>query len=290
MPSVSIPTAVLIGAGVTGAAGLAAASMGSSAAKSAANTQAAAADKATQAQTQMFNTTQTNLKPFIDLGTGAAAKLGDLTGTNPGGNPLTAALTSPIPIPWDANFAPTMDQLEQTPGYQFTRDQGLKSVQNSYAAQGLGQSGAALKGAADYASGLASTTFNQQFQNWLSTQNLNKDLRSQMWDQRLNIYNQVAGVSQLGEGAASGQGQVSAQVGQQIGANITSAGNAQAAGTIGSANAISSGINSLGAAGSNAALMLALNGSGMFGGTMPASALNAPAGGWAINPNQIPLG
>ena len=67
----------------------------------------------------------------------ALTQLQGLTGTGVGGNPLTAPLTS--------QFQPTMAQLEQTPGYQFSLDQGLKATQNSYAGQGLGASGAAMK-------------------------------------------------------------------------------------------------------------------------------------------------
>lgn len=65
----------------------------------------------------------------------------------------------------------TIDQatLETLPGYQFARTQGLKAVQNSAAARGLGVSGAALKGAATFSQGLAdqnySTYFQQQMQN-----------------------------------------------------------------------------------------------------------------------------
>ncbi len=79
------------------------------------------------------------------------------------------------PLPSNPTFAPTIENLEKTPGYQFTLDQGLKAVQNSYAAQGLGTSGAAMKGAADYAEGLASTTYQNQFKNWYDEQNLALD-------------------------------------------------------------------------------------------------------------------
>jgi hypothetical protein len=59
-------------------------------------------------------------------------------------------------------FAPiemTQEQLEATPGYQFTLQQGLKAVQNSAAARGLGSSGMAQRGAAEYTTGLADTTW-----------------------------------------------------------------------------------------------------------------------------------
>jgi hypothetical protein len=53
----------------------------------------------------------------------------------------------------------TQAELEATPGYQFTRNQGLKAVQNSAAARGLGSSGMAQRGAAEYATGLADQTW-----------------------------------------------------------------------------------------------------------------------------------
>lgn len=56
--------------------------------------------------------------------------------------------------------------------------------------------------------------------------------------------NQLMAISAGGLGAGLQQGQISANVGQQIGSNIIGAGNAQAAGTVGSANAISGAIGS----------------------------------------------
>ncbi len=61
--------------------------------------------------------------------------------------------------------------LSQTPGYQFALDQGLKATQNGFAAQGLASSGAAMKGGAQFAEGLASQTYNQQLQNYLANYN-----------------------------------------------------------------------------------------------------------------------
>lgn len=127
------------------------------------------------------------------------------------------------------NFNPTMTQLEATPGYQFNLSQGLNSVQSGAAARGLGNSGAALKGAADYASGLASNTYQQQFGNALT-------------QYQTNIGN-LGTISQLGENAAAGTGQagIAAANGITSGANgyansLMNAGNAQAAGIMGAAN------------------------------------------------------
>jgi hypothetical protein len=131
-----------------------------------------------------------------------------------------------------------MDQatLEQTPGYQFNLNQGLKSVQNSAAARGLGNSGAALKGAASYATGLADSTYQNQFNNALSNANLGLASRQQS-------YNQLMGISQLGESAGAQTGAYGTQTAQSVGQNTIAGGTAQAAGLNGAANSLSNGVN-----------------------------------------------
>lgn len=61
--------------------------------------------------------------------------------------------------------------LEATPGYEFTKTQGLKAVQNAAAAKGLGGSGAALRGVADYVTGLANSTYEQRLGDYLNSYN-----------------------------------------------------------------------------------------------------------------------
>lgn len=243
MPSISIPAAVAIG-GLGAAGSLASGLLSSGAAKSAAKTQAQAAQFADQQQLAMFQQIQANLSPFTQLGTGAASKLASLTGTGPGGNPLIAPLTAP--------FQPTQAQLAATPGYQFVLNQGLQGVQNSYAAQGLGSSGAALKGAANYAEGLAGTTYQQQFQNYLN--------------QNQQIANLISGQITTGENAAAMTGSLGTQ--NTLAANnfLTSGAAATAAGTVGATNALTSSLSNLTGTAGNAALLLALNNQGMFGG------------------------
>lgn len=111
----------------------------------------------------------------------------------------------------------TMDQaaLEKTPGYQFTLAQGLKGVANSAAARGLGTSGAALKGAANYATGLADSTYLDQF----NVENTNRN----------NAYNRLMGMANLGENAAAGTGALGMQGAQMAGNALIGAGNADAA-------------------------------------------------------------
>lgn len=240
---ISIPTAMLIAGGVGAASSVASGVIGSNAAESAAKTQATAANTATAEQQRQFDITQGNLQPFISAGTLALPELQKLTGTNAGGDPLTSRLTAP--------FNPTISQLEQTPGYKFTLDQGLQAAQNGFASQGLAGSGPAIKGATNYAEGLAGTTFQQQFQNYLS--------------QNQQIYNMLGGITGSGQNAAAGLGSLALNTTSAITGLQTGGAAATAAGTVGSANAISGALGGIGTSASNTALLTALSNAGMFG-------------------------
>src|SRR6185312_11277634 len=167
----------IIGAGVVGAASTA------YAANKASDAQVQAANTAAQTQLSMYGTTRSDLAPFRNIGATASDQL----------TSKLSDLTAPI----------TMDQatLEKTPGYQFNLTQGLKAVQNSAAARGLGTSGAALKGAATFATGLADSTYQNQFNNALE----NKQF----------AYNTLTGTAGLGANAATG----GAQIGQTAATN-----------------------------------------------------------------------
>ena len=60
--------------------------------------------------------------------------------------------------------AGVLAKLQATPGYQFLMNEGLQSIDRSAAARGLAGSGAAVKGATRYASGLAEQTYNNRIQ------------------------------------------------------------------------------------------------------------------------------
>lgn len=186
--------------------------VGAGASIAGASAQKSATDKASNTQEKMYQQTRSDLLPYNTSGQNA---LNTLNGQLP-------TLTSPI----------TMDQatLQRTPGYQFNLTQGLKSVQNGAAARGLGNSGAALKGAASYATGLADSTYQNQFNN----ANINQT----------NAYNRLMGVSQLGENAAAQTGAYGTQTAQNIGNNTVQGGNATAAGYLGAANSLNNGVNS----------------------------------------------
>jgi hypothetical protein len=172
--------------------------------------QASAEKNAINAQMQMFNTASGYENPFIQTGQNALQQyMQSLPGLT---QPFTAAT------------------LPSTPGYQFTLNQGQKGVQNGYAAQGLGSSGAAMKGASDYTTGLAQSTYNQQLQNYLAQ---NQQIASL-------LYQPV----QTGANAANALTGAAIQTGQGIGSSMVGEGNALAAGGAGVSNSVTGGVNS----------------------------------------------
>jgi hypothetical protein len=230
--------AAIAGGAVVG--GIGSSVIGGNAAQSAANTQAGAANNAAQLQWQQFQQLQQNLAPYMQLGSnsipGLQSQLGKLGGMN-------------------FSFNPTEQQLEQTPGYQFTLQQGLKGVDNAASAKGLNLSGAQMKGIGQYTTGLADQTYQQQYQNALQNFQTNYGVQS---DQ----YNRLSGLVGLGQNSAAGVGNAGLQTANTAGNFLTSGANASAAGQIGAANAISGGLGSI----SQGAGLYGLLGGGGFGG------------------------
>lgn len=203
---------------------IAGAAISGSAAKSAAETQAKAAEDAAHLQNDQWQQTQDNLQPYMDLGKSYI-------------NPLESALANPMLT--QRFSAPSTADAMNAPGYQFTQQQGLKAVQNSAAARGLGVSGAAMKGAASYATGLADSTYNDVFNRALQTFNTN-------YSSAANNVNRLQSVVGNGQNAAATNGSLGAAAVGNIGNTLTSGANASAAGMVGAGNAISSGLSSIG--------------------------------------------
>lgn len=196
-----------------------------------------AAKQAAGVQQQMYQQTAQTLAPFVVTG---AANLPSLTALSQGGQNAGG----PDYLTQAADIAPgtlTNQLLNQTPGYQWMKQQGIQSVNASNAARGLGVSGAQMKGAASYVTGLAQQSYmnqfnmqQQQFQNQL---NLNQAQQANLTNQ----FNRLLAPAQLGEAAGAQTGQIGAGLAAAQGNFLTQAGLASAAGTTGAANALSSG-------------------------------------------------
>lgn len=116
-----------------------------------------------------------------------------------------------------------MSDFEREPGYLFRQTEGEKALQRARAASGSLGSGKFLKDAMTFNQGLATDEYGRAFDRY----NVNKT----------NTFNRLAALSGIGQTAANQTGAAASNFGSQIGANIIGAGNAAAAGRVGSANA-----------------------------------------------------
>lgn len=187
----------------------------SSAAGKAANAQEQASANATQEQQREFDANQANLKPFRDAGLSVLPEL--QSGLAPGGE-------------FNKNF--TLADFNEDPGYQFRMDQGQKALEASAAARGGALSGGALKAISQYGQDYASNEYSNAYNRF------NNDQTTR--------FNRLSALAGTGQTATNTIGQLGAQTSSDIAQNTLSAGNAQAAGYIGQANAVNSGISSLG--------------------------------------------
>lgn len=233
---ISIPTALLVGGGLAAAGGVASAAIGSSAATSAATTQANTAEYAANLQNQQFQQTQQNIAPYIQTGTQTLAQL--QAGLQPGGIFNT-------PNPAGTFTPPTFDPSNPNnlPGYQFAVQQGDLGIEQGAAAAGGAFNSGTLKSLANYNTGLAqqyyTTDYQQQYNNALNSYLTQFNSAN---TQQSNLYNRLAGIAGTGQTAVTQLGQVGQQTAAGIGNTLTSGAAATAAGQVGSANAITSGL------------------------------------------------
>jgi len=209
-------------AGFVAAAVVGGAYLSSQAAKKAAGTQAAAADRATDAQERMFERQVELQEPFREAGMAGQNRLLDLLGL---GKDQSAADFGKYA---SAEFTPEQFSKYQDPGYAFRMSEGIKALDRSAAARGNLMSGAQLKGINQYGQDLASQEYQNAFNRYQTA--------------RTNTLNPFASLAGVAQSSANTLGTAAGQLGSQIGSNIIGAGNAAAAGQIGSANAIASGV------------------------------------------------
>lgn len=174
-------------------------------------------------------------KPML---TDFALPYGSPGAANPFDSPLLKSYAPPT-----APKMMTQDELERTPGYQFNMTQGLKAVQNSAARRGLGNSGAAYKGAANYATGLADSTYQQQFGNQQTLFGNQQQIYQDLINNQGLQFNKLSGIAGSGQNAAAGLGTIGANTAGNIGNNLIGAGNAAAGSYMNAANAVGGAAN-----------------------------------------------
>lgn len=149
-----IATAIGVGAVAAAGATVYGAGEASSATKNAANT-------AATAQLTAQSNAIAQEQPYTQLGQSAIPQLQQLLGLTGSGGATSAATN-----------ANTLATLQNTPGYQFAKQQGLQGVTNNAAATGMLGSGNTVQALDQFGTGLAEQTYQQQvgnLQNVVST-------------------------------------------------------------------------------------------------------------------------
>jgi hypothetical protein len=130
--------------------------------------------------------------------------------------------------------APTLAQAQATPGYQFNLQTGTQAINEHAAATGnllSGNTGVALQ---NYGQGLATTTYQQAYQNALNQYQTN--LGAAAGGTQVGL-NSTAQLGQYGQMASNNLANLYLQGGQQQAQQLNNQGTAYAGGDIGSANA-----------------------------------------------------
>ena len=137
------------------------------------------------------------------------------------------------------------------PAYQANQQASMDAARAGSAGMGNFGSGNMLSGLQKNASNLASQEYQNQYQNWLSGQNLGLGAQNQNYNQYMgqnqNYYNQLMGMSQLGANSALNTGQL-ALGGTQSGLNARAqgyAGQQQALNSLNPSSIMSMGGNAL---------------------------------------------
>jgi hypothetical protein len=191
----------------TGTAILGAAALGAYSANKAAGAQASAANRAAELQREQFERQVELQAPFREAGVRALPEL------------ETASRYTPF----------GMQQFTADPGYGFRLSEGQKALDRQAAARGGLISGGALKAAQRYGQEMGSQEYTNAFNRYQTERQA-----------RLNPLQSLAGMAQTSVGQLGQAGQAMASnVGEAIGAGAQ----ARASGYMGTANALSQGLN-----------------------------------------------
>ena len=199
---------------IVGGAGLVGGYMQSQAAKQAADQYGRQAERGLQYNQQMFDTINAQNAPYRGTGERGAALYNQLADTGY----LTAQ--------------PSMDDLTRLmPNYQFGLNQGMGQLNSQLNAAGGLVGGNAIQGAQQFAQGYAGNALTDAF--------------NQFQANRTNVVSNVNALTGVGQNA--NQITANAATGSASNASnlLSSIGNAQAAGTMGAANAWASGLNNI---------------------------------------------
>jgi hypothetical protein len=207
-------------AGWVAGAVVASAAIGAYSSSKAAGAQQSASNRATDAQTAMFERQVELQEPFREAGLKGQNRLLEYLG-----------LSEDKTVPGFGKYATAefgMDKFQADPGYAFRMSEGMKALERSAAARGGLLSGSNLKNTQRFGQDLASQEYQNAFNRYQAERT-----------GTLNPYASLAGVAQS---SANTLGTQAGQYGNAVASNIMGAGNAQASGYMGQANAIAGGV------------------------------------------------
>lgn len=209
-----------VGAIIGAAGAVASAGIGAYAANKAADKQAKQSKKALKAQQAATAQYRKDLAPYASSGQSALQRISEMYGLGTEGG--------------DAFTTKAIEDFKRSPDYQVALREGIRALDSSAASRGNLLSGGQIKAVQDRGADIASMYFGRYM-------------------------TQLANLAGMGQNAAAGQGSATMTGAAREGALRTDLGAIQGSGIIGTANAISGGIDSLT---SNAALTSYLSGAG----------------------------
>ena len=228
-------TALALGALAGAGGGIASSVIGSKASNKAATQQAAGQQAGIDETRRQFDVSQANSQPFVEAGQQSIGSLMDALKSGKFG--LGSAGAAP------ADFkAPTLEEVQQTPGYQFAAQQGSKGILQASAAGGGGISGGTSKALQGYQTQLANTTYGDAFSRAMQA------YQSQLagYGTRLAAnqqeFGQMFAPAQLGAGATANLNQIGGNASSTIAQLMAGIGSSRAAGTMGGAASIANGV------------------------------------------------
>lgn len=189
--------------------------IGGVAAKKAGDKQAKAADTANAEIGREFDLTREDFAPYREAGLSVLPQLTE--GLKPGG---------------DFNRDFTIADFYKDPGYDFRLGEGTKALERSAAARGGVTSGAAGKELIRYGQNFGSNEFSNAY--------------SRFNNDRTTRFNRLSALAGTGQTATNTVATLGNQSVQQQAENTLQKGNAQAAGYVGAANALTGGAQTLG--------------------------------------------
>lgn len=178
------------------------AGIGAYASNKASKEQARALREGAAAEERMFNRQVELQEPFRQVGVNALPEL------------VAASRYEPF----------TMAKFQADPGYAFRLKEGLRAIENSALAGGMGQSGATLRGITRYGQQLGSEEFTNAFNRYQA--------------ERAARLNPLQSLTGMGQTAASTLANQAGAYGQALASNAATMGNIRASGYMGTANAL----------------------------------------------------